>query len=356
MPTNGMTINGLNPLSALTADDKIPVWDTGASGEPTKEITAQNMANSVKSLASLPNTTEMEAAIQALTPGLVTTSQRGLYAPDDCIDQGKIALATESVKGLLGPGDKARLNSPDRFIYDALAAFNNPGFHNAIPRRKNLGNSFTAAQIAAIQGRTYEGLFVGDYWQKDGITHTIAHIEPNYRCGENISLGGHIMVISDGGWSSKWNETNDTSTGYVGSKVREYIKSSGGPQDKIIGFFGSSHVLSYRAIYPSTYSSGKATDWDWVDARSELPNETQVYGHQVWTGGDNGIGNGYEDGIDKFQLAVFRHFPELINTRADWWLRSVNSATAAALVAATGRAYYHSASSSFGVRPLSLIA
>lgn len=67
MATNGMTINGLNPLSALTADDKIPVWDTGASGEPTKEITAQNMANSVKSLASLPNTTEMNTAIEQST-------------------------------------------------------------------------------------------------------------------------------------------------------------------------------------------------------------------------------------------------------------------------------------------------
>ena len=293
----------------------------------------------------------LEAAIQALTPGLVTTSQRGLYAPDDCINQGKIALATESVKGLLSPGDKAKLNSPDRFIYDALAAFNNPGFHNAIPRRKNLGNSFTAAQIAAIQGRTYEGLFVGDYWSKDGITHTIAHIEPYYKCGDNISLGGHIAVISDGGWSSKWNETNDTSTGYVGSKVREYIKSSGGPQDKIIGFFGSSHVLTYRAIYPSTYSSGQATGWAWVDARSELMNETLVYGHQVWGQ------NGYEDGIDKFQLAVFRHFPELVNTRAYWWLRSVSSATDAAFVSGNGNANVgYGASTSLGVRPLSLIA
>lgn len=74
MPTNGMTINGLNPLSALTADDKIPVWDTGASGEPTKEITAQNMANSVKSLAGLPNTTEMNTAI-AQSTAVETISQ-----------------------------------------------------------------------------------------------------------------------------------------------------------------------------------------------------------------------------------------------------------------------------------------
>ena len=73
MATNGMTINGLNPLSALTADDKIPAWDTGASGEPTKEITAQNMANSVKSLASLPNTTEMNTAIEQSTADVIRT-------------------------------------------------------------------------------------------------------------------------------------------------------------------------------------------------------------------------------------------------------------------------------------------
>lgn len=88
MATNGMTINGLNPLSALTADDKIPVWDTGASGEPTKEITAQNMANSVKSLASLPNTTEMNDAIEQSTAsmpliykptGTITTSNIGAF-------------------------------------------------------------------------------------------------------------------------------------------------------------------------------------------------------------------------------------------------------------------------------------
>lgn len=69
MATNGMTINGLNPLSALTADDKIPVWDTGASGEPTKEITAQNFASSIKTLASLLGTGDV---VNNLTSTLTT--------------------------------------------------------------------------------------------------------------------------------------------------------------------------------------------------------------------------------------------------------------------------------------------
>ena len=72
MATNGMTIDGLNTVSSLTAQDEVPVWDKEASGEHTKKITAQNMAASVKSLASLPNTNEMNAAIAQSTATKVT--------------------------------------------------------------------------------------------------------------------------------------------------------------------------------------------------------------------------------------------------------------------------------------------
>ena len=73
MPTNGMTIDSLNTVSSLTAQDEVPVWDKEASGEPTRKITAQNMANSVKSLASLPNTTEMNTAIDQSTADVIRT-------------------------------------------------------------------------------------------------------------------------------------------------------------------------------------------------------------------------------------------------------------------------------------------
>lgn len=59
----GTTIDGLNSVTSLTAQDEVPVWDKEASGEPTKKITAQNMANSVKSLADLKNTTDVNDLI-----------------------------------------------------------------------------------------------------------------------------------------------------------------------------------------------------------------------------------------------------------------------------------------------------
>ena len=48
-----MTIHELLALTGLTGSDEIPVWDAEASGEPTKKITAQNLAAAIKALASL---------------------------------------------------------------------------------------------------------------------------------------------------------------------------------------------------------------------------------------------------------------------------------------------------------------
>lgn len=224
-------------------------------------------------------------------------------------------------------------------------------YRNSIGRGKNLG-TFTSDMSDDIKAGDFSGFGIGDTFKYNNRISTIAHFDPDIACGDNISLGHHIAVVTDGGWSNPWNTSNTTVGGYVGSAIRAYIKSSGGPQEQIIGDFGSDHVLSYRALYPSAYDdSGKATGWAWVDARSELLNETQVYGHQVWGQ------NGYEDGIDKFQLAIFRLMPSFANIRAYWWLRSVGSATYAALVGRNGAADNAGAANTmFGVRLLSLIA
>ena len=57
-----MTIDGLNALTALTAADEVPVWDSEESGEPTKKITASNLTASVKSLGSLIGTGDLDSA------------------------------------------------------------------------------------------------------------------------------------------------------------------------------------------------------------------------------------------------------------------------------------------------------
>lgn len=88
----GTTINGLNAVTSLTANDEVPVWDAEASGEPTKKITAQNMTASVKTLGSLVNTSEMNTALAGKQNTLTfdTTPTTGSTNP---VTSGGIATA-----------------------------------------------------------------------------------------------------------------------------------------------------------------------------------------------------------------------------------------------------------------------
>ena len=103
-----MTIDGLNALTTLTAGDELPVWDVEASAEePTKKITASNLAASVKSLASLPNTTEMNTAIQQSTAiervtlnasSMTFESPLSLYKANTVEKTGNICVLRFSIK------------------------------------------------------------------------------------------------------------------------------------------------------------------------------------------------------------------------------------------------------------------
>lgn len=48
-----MVINDLLAITELTANDEIPIWDAEATGEPTKKITAANLAASMAVIGGL---------------------------------------------------------------------------------------------------------------------------------------------------------------------------------------------------------------------------------------------------------------------------------------------------------------
>lgn len=57
---NGMTIDELGSVSAITANDEVPVWDAEAgASEPTKKVTGSDLASSVKTLGSLLGTSDV---------------------------------------------------------------------------------------------------------------------------------------------------------------------------------------------------------------------------------------------------------------------------------------------------------
>ena len=74
-----MTIEELLAATGLTANDLVPIYDAEAaqSVEPTQKITAAQFAAAVKVLASLVNTTEMNAAIQQSTATVHSVNVNG---------------------------------------------------------------------------------------------------------------------------------------------------------------------------------------------------------------------------------------------------------------------------------------
>ena len=76
--------------------------------------------------------------------------------------------------------------------------------------------------------------------------------------------------------------------------------------------------------------------------------ERMVYGSSVW-GVSNA--NGYNCGVEKSQLDLFKHRHDLECIRAWYWLRDIQSAVTFAGVGNSGAADRHGASDSRGVRP-----
>lgn len=234
---------------------------------------------------------------------------------------------------------------------------NNAGYHNSIYRGKSLGTSYTSEQSAAVAGGTFDDMFVGDYWTINGIRWCIADFDTYYQAGDTVLATHHIAVIPNSNmYTTAWNSSADNSSGYVGSAIRANIKadsaSAAGAEAKFVAAFGDSHVLSYRAYYPTTYNSdGVATAGAWTDARVELLSEMEAFGSPVWSAPSLG----YEIGISKRQLSIFRHYPTIQNQGASWWVRNPRS-NAVSCIISHGLPVGVSPTSSGGVRPFGLIS
>lgn len=264
---------------------------------------------------------------------------------------------------------------PETFYSNGLFLSNSVdnavGVHNSIYRGKNLGTSFTAEQSAEISSGRFTDLFIGDYWTLNGRVYRIACFDLAFNCGDTSGVGAitasnkhHIAVVPDAclynaqmhntesGAYEPGNTANTTAGGYTNSDMRTTNLAQA--TSIIEGGFGSAHVLSYRDILTTsvgTYQgvTNVANAWAWADCRIELMSEIMVYGTKIW-------GNGpYEGGIFCFQLPLFRLNPRMIHIRANYWLRSVVSATSFAIVNSNGYAHYASASYVSGVRPFALI-
>ena len=229
--------------------------------------------------------------------------------------------------------------------------FNNAGAHNAIYRGKNLGTSVTTAQYNAIKAGTFDDLYIGDYWVINGVTWRIAAFDYYLRCGDTDLTTHHAVIVPDSSlYGHVMNDTDTTEGGYVGSKMyKEGLESA---KTTIKAAF-SGHVLSHRIYLINAVANGKPSAGAWCDSEVDLMNEQMVYGTGIFSPVSDGSTVPANYRVEKSQLPLFAHRPDLISNRVYYWLRDVVTAAHFAHVDGTGFANFlgASASSYFGVRP-----
>lgn len=227
--------------------------------------------------------------------------------------------------------------------------YNNAGSHNAVYRGKNLGTAVTAAQYAAIKAGTFDDLYIGDYWVINGVNWRIAAFDYYYRCGDTDLTTHHAVIVPDTAlYQHVMNDTNVTTGGYVGSKM--YTEGLEQAKTTIKAAFAG-HVLSHKVYLVNAVADGHASAGAWFESEVDLMNEQMVYGGSIFLPIANGSAVYTNYRVEKSQLPLFTHRPDLISNRVTYWLRDVVSASNFAYVSDSGNAGCNNASYSNGVRP-----
>ena len=309
-------------------------------------------------------TVDEDGTISAKQAGIATTAKAGLVMPDGTtitVDaSGKIvakqpSIATAAAAGLVKPDGATLSVESDGTLKvigggGGLSVENNAGAHNAIYRGKYLGNTYTAAQQAAVAAGTFDDLFIGDYWTIGGVNYRIAGFDYYLNNGDTACATHHMIVVPDTRlYTHVMNDTNVTEGGYYGSKMR----TSGLNQAKTTAesAFGASHILSHREYLTNAVSNGRPSGSSWYDCTVELMSERMVYGNGIFMPVSDGTNVPSNYTVSKGQLPLFLYRHDLIGNRENWWLRDVITAALFAHVNGYGVASYAYASNAIGVRP-----
>ena len=247
------------------------------------------------------------------------------------------------------------------------------GFHNSIFRGKNLGDTVTYAQGAAIKDGSFRGLFIGDYWEKLGsyvgsmnwsenvtVRWRIAGFDWFRNAGNSTypnNLSHHVVLVPDEVlYDVAMNDSASTASGYRNSSMfntgKSYANSTGVRHFAASNNEYCSGLLMRVDMVSTEVTDGKPSAVQQVQATLELMTEGDVFGRAVAGPVANGSDVAGFLSYDDTQLPLFRLRPDFIKIRDDYWLKDVFEDTSYCMIDADGRANKDSANQSHGVRPI----
>ena len=312
---------------------------TAAAGSASSASTAAGRAQTAATNAGRSETNAASSASDAEDAKTAAETAAGNASAD--------ATAAENSKTA---AETAATNAENAVVPVLAILSSGAGAHNSIYRGKDLGSSVTAEQYAAIAAGTFEDMYIGDYWTIGDVTYRIAAFDYYLQTGDTPCTDHHVTIVPDGGmYDAPMNDTNTTSGGYAGCKMR----TSGLDQAKSMATaaFGAAHILSHRQYLCNAVTDGKPSGGSWYDSTMELMTEQNMMGGGIYAPTSDGSSVPELATVDKSQYRLFAFRPDLISNRNYIWLRDVVSDSAFAFIYADGNAGSLAASNPFGVRP-----
>lgn len=340
---NGTTVGTFSANQATNETVNIEV--------PTKTSDLNNDSNFVQSsdLATVAtsgsyNDLSNRPTIPTVNDAMLTIQQNGTT-----VDTFTANSSSDKTVNISVPTKTSDLNNDSGFLTLESLGANSIPFHNAYPRCKYLGTTITDAQNTAIKNRTYDDLFVGDYWTINGVNWRIVAIDYYYNVGDTNFGKGNVIVMPDTVlYNAQMNETNITTGAYAGSLMR--TQSLNSARTIAQNAFGS-HLANHRILLANSVDNSGPSNWAWYDSDGvELPNEVQIYGTRVW----GSALKGFDVATQKQQFPLMALAPQFVNIRQNYWLQDISSYSVSsdfACVYYGGDAGNRNASNSFGVRP-----
>lgn len=227
-------------------------------------------------------------------------------------------------------------------------------------RGKNLGTELTTNQLAVIRDGSFRGIFLGDYWEINGIKWRIADFDYWMNTGDSNETrftSHHLVMIPDSIlYTASMNSkpTVISSDGLKGGYTySEMYKTKLESAKSIISEAFGDKILSHREMLVNQVYGAKSnkpgmpSKYQWYDSTVEIPSAVMILGN-------SGVAWSCTATNSKTQLALFRSRPEFINSTGSYWLRDVRywSLRNFCNITDTGASESTSVDISIGVRPV----
>lgn len=222
--------------------------------------------------------------------------------------------------------------------------------HKTNIRGKNLGDTYTLQQKQAIADGSFDDLYLGDYWEKDGIKWQIVDInywedKPNHLVIMPTKPVGNSIYDDRQNTVPKW-------SGYKTSKLRtEYVPSLA--NSKIVDLFNTLDNIMPQTLFlcVSVDTDGAGSiflEWN-NDCKIEIPKASQIVGYSA----PSVLIEHNSQNLSQFSyFNMCSNFANFLGTDKDFWLQDIVSSTRVSyitkgVVCGTGSI----TSSTKGVRP-----